>query len=271
MNLYLKALGAKVGEDALISEFDAGRIDLVSIGAGASLGAKLKLSNARVEGDELIIGTIDIGADAYIGTSCVIENDVVIDDGGALEDLTSLPAGARIGAHEIWNGSPARKTGMVNEAELDPKATVARSAARDDLPVHAAGSDDSAARPAADLPSLLSLRQARRLDGHSGVEPHLLPRGDSAVRLAHRLRAGAGDGGLHHRRALDRHADARARRTYSVWSWFYLRKWAISLATEVTLETLSSLFATLYMRSWYRMMGARIGKDSRFRQSLRPL
>ena len=49
---------------------------------------------------------------------------MVIGDGGALEDLTSLPAGARIGAHEIWNGSPARKTGMVNEAELDPKATV---------------------------------------------------------------------------------------------------------------------------------------------------
>ncbi len=106
MHLYLKALGAKVGEDALISEFDVGAIDLVSIGAGASLGAKLKLSNARVEGNELIIGTIDIGADAYIGTSCVIENDVVIGDGGALEDLTSLPAGARIGAHEIWNGSP---------------------------------------------------------------------------------------------------------------------------------------------------------------------
>ena len=50
--------------------------------------------------------------------------------------------------------------------------------------------------------------------------------------------------------------------TYSVWSFFYLRKWAVSLATEVTLETLSSLFATLYMRSWYRLMGARIGKDS---------
>jgi non-ribosomal peptide synthetase-like protein len=47
-----------------------------------------------------------------------------------------------------------------------------------------------------------------------------------------------------------------------------LRKWAISLATEVTLETLSSLFATLYMRSWYRMMGARIGKDSEISTNL---
>jgi len=48
-----------------------------------------------------------------------------------------------------------------------------------------------------------------------------------------------------------------------------LRKWAISLATEVTLETLSSLFATLYMRSWYRMMGAHRQGFGDFDQSLR--
>jgi non-ribosomal peptide synthetase-like protein len=56
--------------------------------------------------------------------------------------------------------------------------------------------------------------------------------------------------------------------TYSVWSSFYLRKWAVALATEVTLETLSSLFATLYMRSWYRLMGAKIGKDSEISTNL---
>ena len=37
---------------------------------------------------------------------------------------------------------------------------------------------------------------------------------------------------------------------------------AVALATEITLETLSSLFATIYMRTWYRLMGARIGNDS---------
>lgn len=56
--------------------------------------------------------------------------------------------------------------------------------------------------------------------------------------------------------------------TYSIWSGFYLRKWAVALATEVTLETLSSLFATLYMRTWYRLMGAKIGKDSEISTNL---
>ena len=67
---------------------------------------------------------------------------------------------------------------------------------------------------------------------------------------------------------LDRPAARVTRGTYSVYSWFYSRKWAVALATEVTLETLSSLFATIYMRSWYRLMGAQIGKDSEISTNL---
>jgi non-ribosomal peptide synthetase-like protein len=55
---------------------------------------------------------------------------------------------------------------------------------------------------------------------------------------------------------------------YSVHSWFYLRKWSVALAIEVTLETLSSLFATIYMRNWYRLMGAKIGKDAEISTNL---
>ena len=55
---------------------------------------------------------------------------------------------------------------------------------------------------------------------------------------------------------------------YSVYSGFYLRKWMVALATEVTLETLSSLYATVYMRAWYRLMGAKIGKDAEISANL---
>ncbi len=269
MNLYLKALGAKVGENALISEFDAGAIDLVSIGEGASLGAKLKLSNARVEGNELIIGAIEIGADTYIGTSCVIEDDVVIGDGAALEDLTSATSGARMGAHEIWNGSPARKIGMVNEAELDPQATV--STLRRPVMTFLFTLLVLAIPPLGLLPIFPAFYLFDKLDAWMGIAEsnHIYylaaiplfawPTAFVLVLVTvafiivvrwtlmpTRVRAG----------------------TYSVWSWFYLRKWAVSLATEVTLETLSSLFATLYMRSWYRLMGARIGKDSEISTNL---
>jgi non-ribosomal peptide synthetase-like protein len=55
---------------------------------------------------------------------------------------------------------------------------------------------------------------------------------------------------------------------YSIHSWFYFRKWAVSLASEITLETLSSLFATIYMQAWYRLMGAKIGKDAEISTNL---
>ena len=55
---------------------------------------------------------------------------------------------------------------------------------------------------------------------------------------------------------------------YSVFSFFYLRKWTVALATEITLEVLSSLFATVYMRNWYRLMGAKIGKDAEISTNL---
>ena len=36
----------------------------------------------------------------------------------------------------------------------------------------------------------------------------------------------------------------------------------------MTLETLSSLYATVYMRAWYRLMGAKIGKDAEISTNL---
>jgi len=55
--------------------------------------------------------------------------------------------------------------------------------------------------------------------------------------------------------------------TYSVWSFSICANGRFR-SRRITLETLSSLFATLYMRSWYRLMGARIGKDSEISTNL---
>ncbi len=36
--LYMKAIGAKIGKNTLLSEIDAGAMDLISVGDGASIG-----------------------------------------------------------------------------------------------------------------------------------------------------------------------------------------------------------------------------------------
>ena len=268
MRLYLRALGARVGDDALIGEVEIGAPDLVSIGAGASLGSKIKFANARVEGGELIIGFIDIGADAYLGTSCVIEEDTLIAESGEIRDLTSLQSGSRVGPREIWDGSPARKVGMVDMASLPPQA--------DAPPFHRALQTMLytvmllLVPPIGLLPIFPAFWVFDRVDEWLGVidiERSLYlasipilawPTSFALVLITVALIA------MVRWIILPRVTEG----TYSVHSWFYMRKWLVALTTEVTLETLSSLFATVYMRAWYRLMGARIGKDAEISTNL---
>ncbi|MBI3445194.1 MAG: AMP-binding protein, partial [Magnetospirillum sp.] len=260
MGVYLRLLGAKVGSDCIISELEAGAFDLVSIGHGVSIGGKGRLSNAEAVGDELIIGTIEIGDDAYIGTSCMIGSGVVIEQGGELGDLAAIAAGTRIGRYEHWDGSPGRKIGMVDEAALP-------------APAHAGMPRKMALTalyglmlvilpPISLLPIFPAFFLFDRLSevfagGESQDYLSILPllAWPTAMALI----------------AITVLLIALVRWTvlpvvtagsYSVYSGFYVRKWIVALATELMLETLSSLYATVYMRLWYRLMGAKIGKDA---------
>ncbi|WP_448188502.1 Pls/PosA family non-ribosomal peptide synthetase [Azospirillum sp. sgz301742] len=266
MRVLLRALGAKVGSDALIGEFESGAFDLVSIGAGASIGDKVKLANAEVIGDELVIGTVEIGADAYVGTSCVIGHDVVLGTGTELADLSAVPAGARTGAYEVWNGSPARHTGMVARDELPEPPTAGRLRKAAQTAVYTLAV--LALPPVSLMPIFPAFYLFDNLEawlsGLVGASylPYLpviaWPTAMLLVAVTVLLIAAM------RWTILPRVQPG----TYSVHSWFYVRKWIIALATEVMLETLSSLYATVYMRAWYRLMGAKIGKGAEISANL---
>ncbi len=48
--------------------------------------------------------------------------------------------------------------------------------------------------------------------------------------------------------------------TYPVHGWFYLRKWIVDQLLALSLDTVGSLHATLYLAPWYRALGAKLGK-----------
>ncbi|HYP56691.1 MAG TPA: Pls/PosA family non-ribosomal peptide synthetase [Beijerinckia sp.] len=268
IRLYLRALGAKVGRDAILGEIEPGAVDLISIGDGASIGSIGNFANARVEGNELIIGTIDIGAQAYIGSSCVIEENVVIGEGAELGDLTSISAGTKVGAWESWDGSPGTKIGPVNRDALDQPPS-ASSAWRGLMGVMYTVLL-LAIPPLGLLPIFPAFWVFDRIDDLIGVAdidhttymasiPFMAwPTSFVMILLT------VGFIALCRWLILPSVKEGR----YSVHSWFYFRKWAVTLATEITLETLSALFATIYMRAWYRLMGAKIGKDAEISTNL---
>ncbi len=259
MRLYLRALGASVGRDAIIQEFEEGAIDLIRIGPRASIGSKARFANVEVIGDKVYVGVITIGADAVVGNACVIGGDTVVGERAELGDLTALTAGQRVPAGERWDGAPARPVGPVAASDLPPHPEIG--------PTRRAAQALSyfmiynLVMMVGLLPIFPAFYLLATLDAMTfGVRDKVVPwewvlvfAWPSAlvlvfasmlvlivmrwVVLPRRVKPG-------------RHA---------IFSGFYFRKWTVALATEAVLETLNSLYATIFMRNWYRLMGASIG------------
>lgn len=266
MRFYWRLLGAKVGRDVIISDYEAGAVDLIEIGDHTTLGSKTTFANAEAIGANLVIGRIKIGKDVYAGSSVVFGHACVVGDHAEIGDLTAVAPGLTIGEAEIWDGSPARKTGMVDVASLpeQAQASTRRRAAMtlfyvvmlivlppiSLLPIFPAfwlfDRIDDWVSTWSDISYLwyLPFLTWPTAIGLISITVFLI----IALRWVILPRVNSG--------------------SYSIHSAFYARKWTVALATEVTLETLSSLFATIYMRFWYRLMGAGIGQGSEISTNL---
>ena len=263
---YLRLMGAQVGGDVIIADIDAGAIDLVSIGRGTTMGSKTKIANVEIIGNEMVIGEVHIGGDVYVGSSCTIGYGVRIGHHAELADLTAIPEGTVIGEAEKWDGSPGVKVGMVDVAALPDfaEATPARRAAFDLCYAIAL----AAIPPVSLLPIFPAFYIFDQLDEQISEFLEVsylwyLPvlAWPTALFM---IFATVGLIALTRWLVLPKVRSG----TYSMFSGFYMRKWVVALATEVTLETLTSLYATIYMRAWYRVMGATIGKGAEISTNL---
>jgi len=267
LRFYMRLLGAKVGSDALIADFNAGAIDLVSIGEHSSIGGKVIIDNTRASGGSYIIGPVVIGDDVSIGSSSVIEHDVVIGNGVELADLSSLMAGTHVPAFESWSGSPAKKIADLRPEDLPESAMASRTVQNLQSAFYVFLL--LMMPPIGILPIVPAFRLMELFDSFlnplfGGINSNwyypliALPAAFAMVVLTclfivavrwiilPRLKPGI----------------------YSVYGSIYIRKWIVTLATEVMLDTLSSIFATIYMRAWYRLMGTKIGAGSEISTNL---
>ncbi|KAF0230412.1 MAG: putative non-ribosomal peptide [Beijerinckiaceae bacterium] len=262
MRLYLRLMGAKIGSGVMIAHAEFGAADLVRIGSGASIGHKANIANAEIIAGELIIGEVTIGRDAYIGNQTIVPSGCRIGADARIEDMTALTEDHVVAPGEIWDGSPAKKTGMVDIAALPEKSLPGPIWRHMQYWVYGLmilAFSAIGLMPLFPAFFVFDAVEALLVDTLPGVEwYHVLPivswiMGAALVvftmafvimirwvLMPKRLQEG----------------------TYSLNSWLYFRQWTINLATEVSLDTLSSLYATIYMRGWYRLMGCRIGKGA---------
>ncbi len=248
LNIYLRCLGARIGKGAFLAT-DFGEPELVAVGQGAIVSDGASLATAHVEGGLLRLRPVTIEARGFIGDMAVVGGGAVVGEGAALDDLSALPRDARIGAGERWSGSPARPAGLAGVSPPRPAAgPVGRAAVMAGLILAGALLPLAALAPIA--PGMialsilapgaqgLALAPFAPLLALSYVVFMCLFTAAAKWALLGRIRAGR----------------------YSIWSGFYLRYWFIERLNFMALDLLHSIFATLYVRPWYRLMGARMGR-----------
>ncbi|GAA4543735.1 Pls/PosA family non-ribosomal peptide synthetase [Pseudonocardia xishanensis] len=111
-NLYLRALGARIGRGAtLYTRSLPVCTDLIEIGEGAVVRKDAQLSGYRARGGVLEIGPVTIGRDALVGEAAVLDIHTGIGDGAVLGHASALQSGQSVPAGETWHGVPAERGG----------------------------------------------------------------------------------------------------------------------------------------------------------------
>jgi non-ribosomal peptide synthetase-like protein len=110
MSLYYRAMGARVGRHCTIGTPLCAAFDLVTIADGVSIGSETQLLGYRIEDGWLILGTVSIGRDCFVGTHCCLGLDTVMHDRARLGDMSLLADHCRIDAGQDLRGSPAVPT-----------------------------------------------------------------------------------------------------------------------------------------------------------------
>jgi non-ribosomal peptide synthetase-like protein len=251
--IYLRLLGARVGRNVHLATDDVGAADLVTIADHATIGEDAALNNATVEAGWLTIGSIEVGRRAFVGVRSVVGAGATLEDGGRLEDLSLLPAGACIPAGETWLGSPAKPLPRERSPRPQPLNEPGVAAVRRAAILHGLG---VLVLPTtyllALLPGMLALVE---LAGRFGWQRSLLAAPLVAVSFVVLL---ALEIAAFKWLLLGRVKPGR----YPLHGGFYLRKWFVDQLMGLSLDVLGPLYATLYLAPWYRLLGAKLGRDA---------
>ncbi len=268
---WLRALGARIGRDVIVGSFTLRAPDLLSVGDGVSIGNAVNLENARVERGRLRLGQIRLDDDACVGSFAVLEGNTHVGAAGHLEGQSALADGMRVPAGRVWSGSPARDTGPHDATRLPPRPAVSGARQLGEgvffvfgillivtlffMPV---------------FPSFVLIDwfdEAGWLPWVQGddVRVQLLryfllafPASTVLIVLTALLSAGI------RWSVLPRLQPGR----FAIHGNTYCAKWLVSQIQESSLNVLHGIYATIYAPFWYRLLGAKVGRDAEISTAL---
>ncbi len=246
---YLRLLGARVGRGCHLGSTRVDVPDLIDIGDDVSIGYDADLDPSHVADGYLHIGPLHIGDGAYIGTNAMISGDSSVGRGARVVEQSLVANGQTIPAEQTWAGSPAQRT------DPDPRLdALAAPRPRTPWPLLVMVGFVAGFIVLLLLPSLLVLPGLLLMWGVS--------RGDLGLGLALAPAAGllqvlatCAVVALGKRLALP----AARPGVYPVRSAFGLRKWFADRLMVLHLTLTNSLYSTLYVLPFLRLLGTRVG------------
>ena len=105
---YCRLMGARIGKDCYIGTSLISCHDLISLGDGTSVGNGCYLMGYSLTPGSIEFGTIDIGSDCFVGGNSVIGINTIVGDGAMLLEQSQLAPGSILSPGRVANGSPAR-------------------------------------------------------------------------------------------------------------------------------------------------------------------
>ena len=260
---WLRALGAKVGKEVNIGSLTLRVHDLLSIGDGVSIGNAVNLENARVEYGVLILGNISLADEACIGSYAVLEGNTSVGEHGHVEGLTALSDGMQVPPARIWSGSPAQDIGLFDYQSQTARPKVSDTRLLVESVFFIIGVLVTAILFF--IPIFPSMMLVDRMDEsypwleHGGITVQLFKYFllafpaiavlivctaliSAALRWAVLMRLKAGSWPVH--------------------SNVYCRRWLVNQIQESSLNILHGVYATIYAPYWYRLLGAKVGRDA---------
>jgi non-ribosomal peptide synthetase-like protein len=269
--MYLRALGAKVGNDVLIGALFIRAPDLLSIGNGVSIGSAVNFENARVERGELILGQITIGDEAVVDSYAVMEGDTSLGDYAHLGGLSSLTSGQHVPAKQYWEGSPSHLLADIDLSARPPRQQISTLRRMMETLFYFLGANLVAVVfflpvfPSFILIDYLDVRWLKDVDAHHAPISAfftflMLSIPASAVLVLATVLASTGFRYL----VLPKLQAG----TWSVHSAVYFGKWLGNQIQESSLFVLHGLYATVYAPWWYRLLGARVGAGTEISTAL---
>ena len=259
--VFLKSLGAKVGEQVTIGSITIRNPHLLSIGNHVDIGNGVNFDNAYVEKGWLNLGTIELKDHTYVGSYAVLEGNTLMQEGSHLDGLSALPSGGQLPANTAWQGSPLQSmtkpapmpTSHPNKISLGLHGYYLLGMVVISclffMPIFPTfimvdWFDEKFVLPffQAEGYHWTMLRYFILAIPATAVMIFLTVIVSAMIRwlAVPKLQAGM----------------------HPVHGSLYRRKWLANLIQESSLQTLHGIYATVYAPSWYRLLGAKVGKNA---------